>query len=598
MLTLLLFAHVNSCFFADFSACESCAKWCYIHNFPDLAIHFCEESLKFDSGKSLEAVHLLKGKCYYQQYVQNKKELKLSSLSEDMKKQQYEEVFAPNIMAINALGEAFDRGYIDEEGSYLLDRAMMDCIFKVNMLDSCNRCYLCRQKLQGKKLIKSHIIPHSILNLIASDNRQGNKQVFFAANTPIKKASTRLLAPGEMVYFMLCHDCEQVISICGETQFSPHFFQKIYNKQDESDNEQIISYGPWLYQFCIGLIFRAINWDVNEYLNDSAIYAVFEQCRKCISDWSSSHKQDDMPTVYIFVSPLLAGNHELIAHKYLNWFLQGGLCKRFGSYVNDTSFLLKPSYFFIQVAMVTILVTFDQALSIQNFDQSFVINPTGGIYLIPPQFQRREKFPPALWKLFIESSKSLDKLVLSGIVSVPRKLQENYKQETISAGNSMAAAGIQSIISHSIGDMQKNTHHSLLPSSFTVSSIPKKIKLPKGHKILLHSNYVRESSSGSTFFICVGNTKKYPITKPYIIWHFYEPKSTVTSGAFFSVQDLQITDFLLGEKTIEYRALSGGVFVTAKNRIPNIIKDLLKEKGFSSIVSLLHRVQSATEAAR
>lgn len=66
----------------------------------------------------------------------------------------------------------------------------------------------------------------------------------------------------------------------------------------------------------------------------------------------------------------------------------------------------------------------------------------------------------------------------------------------------------------------------------------------------------------------------------------------------FSLSDLQVTDFLLSTKTFEYRALADRSLLTAKQRMPTILKDLLEEKGFSSIVSLMHRVQAAHGAGR
>ena len=555
--------------------------------------------MNLDCDNSLETIRLLKGKCCYHQYVENKKDLNLSSLSEDVKRQRYKECFAPNIMAINILGEALDLGYLDEEGSYMLDRAMMDCIFKANMLDSCNRCYLCRQKQQGKKLIKSHIIPHSILSLLVAEIT-GKKQVFYAASSAMRKAGTRLLAPSEMVYFMLCHKCEQVISIFGETQFSPRFFQKVYRQKDESVlpvQEQVITYGPWLYQFCISLLFRAIHWDPDEYLNDSAIYSVFKQCRTCVSSWTNHDEQEHTrPAVYVFISPPSAGTHEHIAYHYLNWFLQGGLFNHFGNH-DETSLILRPSFFFVQISMVNIVVTFDQAVP---FDQSFAINPLGGTYCVPPLGQRREQLPSPLWRLFIEASKSLKQLLLRSdpVLSVPLKQSEaDYQPNPSSIGRVMAAAAIQPI-SEDIANMRGKKHHCFLPPLFKVTSIPKSIKLPKGHQILLHSNYTRGSNSGSTFFICVGNSGKYPLTRPYIIWHFYEPTSTITSGAFFSTNDFHVTDFLVGDKMMERKIFGRESFTVAKNRIPTIIKDLLKEKGFSCIFSLLHRVKSSIETSR
>ena len=587
---------------ADFNSSEDYAKMCYVHEMPDLCISICDFISAPEIGHSQKVITLLKGKAYYKQYIKGKKKLEVKSLSEDMKKQQLDVCFQPCIHAIELLGEALDQAFIDDEGSYMLDRAMMDCIFRANMLDVCNRCYLCRRKLKGKeKLIKSHVIPHSILDIM-SPVEEGTKQNIYAAGSSIKKASSRLLAPGEVVYYMLCHKCEGVVSVCGETQFSPLFFQKIYSEGDRNNaatKEQWIEYGPWLHQFSISLVFRAIRWDADEYLNDDILYDVFKRCRSCITSWTHKEpNQSDLPLIYIFISPISVGENEQMQYKYLKWWLTSSLNESFGCFDSKTSpLLLKPSFFVIQLGVVSLLVSF-RGLPEKGFEK-FVINPSGGSYWVPPGTQRKENIPSSLWALFIDKSKLLSNLVLSAnpVLSGHPRNQDVKQSSNSFVGDGIKATAITSI-TQNLANLQVKFDHTLLPPQFSITSTPKKIKLPKGHTILLHSNYVREQKSGSTFFVVVGSGKKYPITRPYVIWHFYEPTGTITSGAFFSIETLQITDFLISTRTIEYKAMSDRSFLTAKERMPTILKELLEEKGFSSIFSLMHRVRTAHEAGR
>lgn len=599
----------DHCALIDFGSFDIYGRMSYIHDMPDLCITICNEIATCGFGSSIEAIKLLKGKAFYKKYINEKRKLDISSLSEDVKKEQLGKCFQPNIKAIEILGEALDKDFIDDEGSYMLDRAMMDCIFEANMLDICNRCFLCRRKLHGKeKLIRSHVIPHAILDIL-SPEKKGDKQTIYSSGTAIKKASSRLLAPGEMVYYMLCHSCEGVVSVNGETQFSPHFFQKIYDRKDESYDlaikEQWIDYGPWLHQFCVSLIFRAMHWSIEEYLNDDVIYAAFKQCRSCISSWPCDKRdQSNLLKIYIFVSPLFVGDHEKMQHKYLNWFLRSSLSVNFGHFDLNTSLsslMLTPSYFVIQLGLVSVLVSFDHLNAELELFDKFIVNPSGGSFWVPPQSARKENIPSALWDLYVNRSASLRKLVLSAnpVLSFrDKKFQDReHLPDPTCIGSGMAAAAVSSI-TEKITNLQVKKDHSLLPPQFSITSTPKMIKLPEGHRILLHSNYVRGRKSGSTFFIVVGRGRKYPINKPYVIWHFYEPTGTITSGAFFSLSDLQVTDFLLSDKTLVYKALSDRSLLTAKERMPTILKDLLEEKGFSGIVSLMHRVQTAHEAGR
>lgn len=282
-------------------------------------------------------------------------------------------------------------------------------------------------------------------------------------------------------------------------------------------------------------------------------------------------------------------------HKYLNWFLRSSLTNIFGCFDSKTALLLNPSFFVIQIGLVSVLVSF-QNFPDKQFDK-FIINPSGGTYWVPPQIKRRENIPSPLWDLYIKRSALLEKPLLSAdpVLSVhTRHLKSEFSSLV---GSGIAAAAISSVTEH-IANLQVKKDHSLLPPQFSIKSTPKSMKLPHGHKILLHSNYVREQKSGSTFFIIVGSGKKYPINKPYVIWHFYDPTGTVTSGAFFSMDTLQITDFLMSTKTLKYKALSDRSFVTTKERMPTILKELLEEKGFSSILSLIYRVKFAHETGR
>jgi len=113
-----------------------------------------------------------------------------------------------------------------------------------------------------------------------------------------------------------------------------------------------------------------------------------------------------------------------------------------------------------------------------------------------------------------------------------------------------------------------------LPPQFAITSTPRKIKLPEGHRILLHYNQAYGPNTGSTTFIAVGNGAKYPINKPYFIRHNYDSLGCSTEGAFFSLDSLQITDFLMSTKS------SSDVLIEMmKENAPNAIKATLAKNG-------------------
>lgn len=218
-------------------------------------------------------------------------------------------------------------------------------------------------------------------------------------------------------------------------------------------------------------------------------------------------------------------------HRYLTWLLRSNLGVKFGCFDSNTSsLLLTPSYFVIQLGLVLILVSFDDSNG--KLPDDFCINPSGGSFWVPPQIKRKENIPPFLWALLVDVSASLGKLVLTANPVLSFHTKKSQGNEHTSIGSGMAAAAISSV-TENIANLRVKQDHTMLPPQFSITSTPKKIKLPQDHKILLHSNYVRGKKSGSTFFIVVGRSKKYPIHKPYVIWHFYEPTGTVTCGAFF-----------------------------------------------------------------
>ena len=61
---------------------------------------------------------------------------------------------------ILTLGILLDENAIDEEGSRVLDLAMIEYIRTTNNLNTCKRCLLCRSK---GPLKSSHVIPYFIL---------------------------------------------------------------------------------------------------------------------------------------------------------------------------------------------------------------------------------------------------------------------------------------------------------------------------------------------------------------------------------------------------------------------------------------------------
>ena len=582
-------------------------------------------------GSSPNTFKILQGKALYHRYIEEQRRLKLDTLTIDLKSKLKESCFRINRQVIEILGRLFDESFFsdDDEAAYMLDRAMMDCIFKANMLDSCKRCYLCRRNLQEEvemvhstprsrdesqdlsqqeqspdpqkkskdkkieKLIKSHIIPRSILEQLCG-TLFGSKQVLLSTGSSIRASEIRLLTPAELAYYMLCPKCEGILSANGEAQFSLNFFRKLYSLTDKHwvEVEQDIEYGPWLHQFCVGLIFRALHWDVDDYTNSSEIYAVLRKCRAVVMQPNETEAVSSL-NVSLFISPLSVGHYEQ-PHGYMNTYLRGGMGGFFGP--KDTSDSSTLAYFFVvHFGVVNIVVEFGNYKFKENF-KMFTINPSGGIYHVFSEKERKGKLPQCIWSCFQEISSSINSHFWASDSQISKSIKEQMKYKSpekndpFDIGSGLASEALTLLVKHL---SHEDSHEiCLLPPEFSLKSTSAgKLMLPKGHTVLLHANYVRGEANWSTFFIAIGNSKKYPIHKPYVIWHFHDDQTKITCGAFFSPTQLCITEFLASGQAIE--TVTNISLAAAKERMPTILKDLLTEKGFSSMASLLQRVKSA-----
>ena len=644
--------HEISYSLSDMENCEAVARGLYLQGRISQCVDVCNKAIQVKSGDDfpVRTLNILRGKALYHKFIKEQRRLQLSTLTVDMKIALKEACYKVNRQVIELLGRAFDDRLFDDndETAYMLDRAMMDCVFNANMLSSCHRCYLCRRNLKkieevvsptpelsqpekageetsqqeqnvsdlsppkgnrgkkAEKLIKSHIIPRAILEQLCGSLSK-NKQVILSTKSSIRASEERLLTPAELAYYMLCPKCEDTLSANGETQFSLKFFRKLYSLTDEhwAEAEQLINYGPWLYQFCVGLIFRALHWDVDDYSNGNELYAVFRKCRDSVMGWMHTVERgrvDDLK-ISIFISPLSVGHYEQQSG-YMNMFLRGGLGEFFGHKDASRTSKARAHFFVVRFGVVNIAVEFGDFQFKDEFKR-FIIKPSGGTYLVPSEKERRRQIPQCIWSQYEEISHSIRSHLWVADPQISRSIKgEQIRQENpdkvdpFNVGAGIISEGLSNFLKHLSHD---DTHDVCrLPPEFSLKSTSDsgKITLPKGHTILLHANYVRGEAKGSTFFVAVGSSKKYPINKPYVIWHFYDHQSRSSCGAFFSPKDLSITEFLIGSQTRTMQLLINSSLATARERMPKILRDLLAEKGFSSMASLLQRVKSAVCVGR
>ena len=215
-------------------------------------------------------INLMLGKALYHTYQPQLWYLikKRDHLSGKEKNLVSAECFIKMKKAIALLGNALDKEHIDFEGSQLLDFALTSCSLDLNLLHLCGRCLLCRRG--GQKLRKSHLWPNSILKRIYKAEYEGSNKPFLFGLHHSEPKSGR-----ECTFYMFCPACEELLSQNGEEQFA-----KLLDSLQERPHEDH-TYGSWLYNFAIGMMFRQLATESMSYfVNSQEVYNTFLLCRK------------------------------------------------------------------------------------------------------------------------------------------------------------------------------------------------------------------------------------------------------------------------------------------------------------------------------
>lgn len=243
-----------------------CVECCFQFGLYQRCIELCQNPLIVN----LHQAHLFKAKSLYRLYRWEHNYLcrHYSLLNQQIAEEKMNLCYSKTGECIKLLSILLDNKAIDAEGSRMLDQAMLDYIHKTNKLDKLRRCLLCRTR---KDLSRSHLWPKSFLKRYSSliaDSTAARVFVSCASHSGMPKEKS----PGEVTYWMLCGKCEQRLSQNGEDKF----FKDIFDVVNSSQQSLNVSYGSWLYDFSIGLLFRSfVFFDITS----DEIYSVFLHCR-------------------------------------------------------------------------------------------------------------------------------------------------------------------------------------------------------------------------------------------------------------------------------------------------------------------------------
>lgn len=544
----------------------------------------CEEMLKSDPNVSSDVNNymlLMKAKSLFQIFVDEIVMLKRQKgqVQEKFYRLQHSDCYAKVKQCIFALGTLLDKGELNAEGSQLLDLSMIHYAYETNDLRSCKRCLLCRKVA---KLQRSHIWPRALLQELSSGVEvPDTKKSYLVSWQP----QNRFWSPKEITFFLFCESCEHLLNQFGESQFIPHFFRKVHNSLCP---DQEIVYGPWLYQFCIGIIFRGLlNPALMKFVNGDETYSLLESCRTfllTISDSSSLNDDNSLPQVYIFLNQV---GSDTVSKDSINHLLK--LRTFFGVEEIDMSDgkITKPrsaQYFLAHFGTVNILTKFKA--STYKLHPTCKISSSGGSFNVPANSQRQHLIPPGVWTVLLSLTDFQVNRYMEG--QNPGGLQQISKENIDLLGLlSSGERDLSSMLLQIQLFASSPKMISFLPREFIVRHSG--IELPHQHRVLLHYLIIHKDSSQDTLFLCAGTGGNYSLKRLYVIYHYFKGGFELAAAFFISSDDLTAQEFLPESQDLPTLNKISQVS-SIRQYIHKLLPTILQEKGFLSFRSLSCRI--------
>ena len=576
--------------------CLLYAEKAYEYELYEECLQLCEKVLEKAPIKDHLAV--FHGKSLYNIFMQEVESLKsiptTSRVYSDARLGCYKKIKE----AIQLLGSAFDNNNIDDEGSQMLDVSMMVYLSESrNLTGKLPRCLLCRKK---GKLAKSHICPKAILDSFAKASGTPDSGKAFFLSWPWQKMYTGTIkSAGEMTIRVLCHDCETILSK-SESKYLPFFFRKLYNIEvpESIVSEHHIEYQDWLYQFCVGLIFRGITLQYSggrdEFVNEDEVHTLLLQCRNALLHPGS----DNVPKVSIYIAPTKGDPSEVDSS-----LINVAIHLPFHCFFSHKKYAYGLQQLYVEALSYTfqtgmILITVQLSKTDWPDEPSFNIQPTGGVYKILPDPQRRRTIPDHLWQSLLAEAVAVEKEVMEQ----PKKaIALQPLDDLLSIPSVSYMTSIFNITSYceGVGKGSLVAGHpkviDMLPDGYRICHSTAKnctINLPPSHKILLHSTCSLDGPhKGSTAFIAIGQSQPfYNIDTPYLIFHQYEPGLQQNNGFFFSTKNFKFIKFL--PEPNPKRLLADVAKSDLIQKSSEIVSIVLKRRGFRNYQSLLYWMKS------
>ena len=541
---------------------------------------------------------------------------KKSELSKPDERKLINECFQSISETISHLGRALDDAYIDQEGSKLLDWAMIDCTRETNWLVRCNRCFLCRR---FDHLCKSHVFPRFQL-----EQSDGAKSIFGQDKHQLKSAK-------ECWVWLCCRRCEGIMTQNAENDFSKRF-----------PSTGSVEYSSWLFNYCCTILFRTFAcMKFPLHFNDDEIYQAFLSCRKHLLSLPvkiknvdltptkmEKHQSQLLSTVVTEIKPFLfVLPNEVFFERKQGVLEQGMLNTHTLCFLSHRRLIdghkdmaRRPHFFVAYSKGIVILLPFSPSAQCL-LPRSCCISSQNGTYTISGEREAIKLIPKGLWELHHEcaleyfrsltealrqmTSLAADKMVLDGAFADVSDLLEDFYSisEAIdeSGKGSEAPAEIEGngdpefrgvdsssdVLAIPFPLLVDKPQISMLPPDFKINqSHSSSIKLPRGHQVVLHHV---EDSSNLTVFLVVSDSGDFSLNKPYIIYLFENSSRT------HSYVDAVFIEEVAGEIFFTNYLMEHSLYREMRDRLADIqehartlVSPMLSSNQFLSLQMFMH----------
>ena len=541
-----------------------------------------------DEAKKQKA-QLIKGRAQYYQYMRELKLLQSAPLSRREYSVASQSCFQKARRAITSLTLAIssDQGGHDQQDEMLLDFTLLDYI-RISKDADLLHCILCHGR---KKLRKSHIWPHAVLRSLLSFKCIEPPRTGKIFSTPWRDYGS-LLAPGEITFPMLCHDCENLLSASCEQAFMSEFFEKLYDVKNREalSEEKYINYSDKLYRFCLSIVFRGLpitQPSVTSMGNSVDIYKLFSSCRQYLLMKEAGPCSEAMPAVALLVLPTAVPS-ESQHSSFIEHILHSA-----GMSIISTRSLTsgkkgvpgKGMFFLGSLGVVSILMSLDPKSPLPVPPES-IIQPTGGTYHVHCNARRFQMLPVGVWSELDDIARHYEEKVLQ----VPTAVAQSSRAQDWIADEFKHLG----LLASKQAQSNKQTVIQYLPKEFILKGAleaVESINLPPHHHLLLHTTVQTSGSTeeAATLFLAVGTEAPYSTEQPYIIVQLVAPNYIISLGYFISTSKLTAERPLVGPDVKQLLPVIEEKFKT-RVLVDRELPRLLQVKGFLSWQSFLFRM--------